>query len=70
MGWSPSSDLIDRLVWRYPYVKIMLSSPAVHSLRLIARQFPLLRATSIVEEHPRMRPAHADWSRWLEPTRH
>lgn len=65
-----ASDLIDRLVWKYPYVKIMLHSPAVQTLRLIARQFPLLRAPSVVEAHPRMRPRHSDWSRWLEPNRH
>ncbi|MGE5241861.1 MAG: nitrous oxide reductase family maturation protein NosD [Bacteroidota bacterium] len=65
-----ASDLIDRLVWRYPYVKIMLNSPAVQTLRLIARQFPLLRAPSVVDAHPRMRPWRTDWSRWLEPHRH
>jgi nitrous oxidase accessory protein len=65
-----ASDLIDRLVWKYPYVKIMLNSPAVQSLRLIAQQFPLLRAPSVVDTHPRMRPGHTDWSRWLESNRH
>lgn len=61
-----ASDLVDRLVWRYPSVKLMLNSPAVQTLRLIARQFPLLRAPSVIDNHPRMRPWHADWSRWLE----
>ncbi len=61
-----ASDLVDRLVWRYPAVKLMLNSPAVQTLRLIARQFPLLRAPSVVDNRPRMRPWHADWSRWLE----
>ena len=61
-----ASDLVDRLVWRYPAVKLMLNSPAVQTLRLIARQFPLLRAPSVVDNHPRMRPWHTDWSRWLE----
>lgn len=64
-----ASDLIDHLVWRYPYVKIMLNSPAVQTLRLIARQFPLLRAPSVVDARPRMRPWRTDWSRWLEPQR-
>ncbi|MEK7304097.1 MAG: NosD domain-containing protein, partial [Pseudomonadota bacterium] len=61
-----ASDLVDRLVWRYPSVKLMLNSPAVQTLRLIARQFPLLRAPSVIDNHPRMRPWHTDWSRWLE----
>jgi nitrous oxidase accessory protein len=61
-----ANDVVDRLVWKYPYVKIMLNSPAVQTLRLIARQFPLLRAPSIVDARPRMRPEHPDWSRWLD----
>lgn len=61
-----ASDLVDRLVWRYPSVKLMLNSPAVQTLRLIARQFPLLRAPSVIDNHPRMRPWHTDWRRWLE----
>jgi nitrous oxidase accessory protein len=65
-----ANDVVDRLVWKYPYVKIMLNSPAVQTLRLIARQFPLLRAPSIVDARPRMRPHHPDWSRWLDHSRH
>jgi len=61
-----ASDVVDRLVWKYPHVKLMLNSPAVQTLRLIARQFPLLRAPSVLDNHPRMRPWHADWSRWLD----
>lgn len=65
-----ASDLVDRLTWKYPAVKLLLSSPAVQTLRLVARQFPLLRATSIVDPHPRMRPYNPHWSLWLEKQRH
>jgi len=65
-----ASDLVDRLTWKYPAVKLLLSSPAVQTLRLVARQFPLLRATSIVDPHPRMRPFNPQWSLWLEKQRH
>jgi nitrous oxidase accessory protein len=65
-----ANDLVDRLVWRFPYVKIMLHSPAVHTLRMVVQQFPLLRAPSVVDDHPQMQPHHADWSKWLERTRH
>jgi nitrous oxidase accessory protein len=61
-----ASDLVDRLTWQYPAVKLLLNSPAVQTLRMIAKQFPLLRATSIVDRNPRMRPFHADWSTWLD----
>lgn len=61
-----ASDLVDRLTWKYPAVKLLLNSPAVQTLRMIARQFPLLRATSIVDRNPHMRPFHSDWSTWLD----
>lgn len=60
-----ASDLVDHLTWKYPAVKLLLNSPAVQTLRMVARQFPLLRATSIVDRNPRMQPYHANWSDWL-----
>ena len=60
-----ANDIVDRLTWRYPTMRLLMASPAVQSLRLIAQQFPLLRAPSVVDRSPRMMPAHADWSRWL-----
>lgn len=65
-----ASDLVDRLTWKYPAAKLLLNSPAVQTLRMVARQFPLLRATSIVDHRPRMRPFHSDWSTWLGKQRH
>lgn len=61
-----ANDLVDRLTWKFPLVKLLLNSPAVHSLRLIARQFPLLRSPSIVDAQPRMQPSNPDWSQWLD----
>jgi nitrous oxidase accessory protein len=60
-----ANDIVDRLVWRLPMVKLLLNSPAIHTLRLIAQQFPLLRAPSIVDARPRMQPAHSSWSHWI-----
>jgi nitrous oxidase accessory protein len=65
-----ANDVVDRLSWRYPYVKLLLNSPAVQTLRMVSRQFPILRAPSIVDAHPKMRPMRPDWSQWLEKTRH
>lgn len=61
-----ANDLVDHLTWKYPAAKLLLNSPAVQTLRLVARQFPLLRATSIVDHHPRMQPFNKHWSTWLE----
>jgi nitrous oxidase accessory protein len=56
-----ANDVVDRLVWRLPLVKLLMNSAAVQTLRLIAQQFPLLRAPSIVDAKPRMRPDAALW---------
>ena len=60
-----ANDMVDRLSWRHPMVKLLIASPAIQTLRLIAQQFPLLRAPSIVDKNPRMRPDHSDWRNWL-----
>ena len=61
-----ANDVVDRLNWQYPLLKLLMTSPSVQTLRFVARQFPVLRAPSIVDKHPRMRPAHQDWRRWSE----
>lgn len=65
-----ANDLVDRLTWKYPMARLLLNSPAVQTLRAVAQSFPILRATGIVDAHPRLEPYHTDWSRWLELTRH
>ena len=59
-----ANDLVDRLTWRHPAIKLLLASPAVQALRLVGQQFPVLRVPSVVDPHPRMRPHHQDWSQW------
>ncbi len=59
-----ANDVVDRLNWQYPLVKLLLSSPAIQTLRFVARQFPVLRAPSVVDKHARMRPWNQDWSKW------
>ena len=59
-----ANDLVDRLSWRHPMMKLLLASPAVQTLRLVGQQFPLLRAPSIVDPNPQMQPHNPDWSPW------
>jgi nitrous oxidase accessory protein len=61
-----ANDVVDRLVWRLPLAKLLLASPAVQTLRLIAQQFPLLRAPSIVDAKPRMQPDRSLWLSWSQ----
>ncbi|CAJ4052517.1 nitrous oxide reductase family maturation protein NosD [Burkholderia pseudomallei] len=60
-----ANDLVDRLTWRVPSVKVLMNSPAVQALRVVARQFPLLAVPSVVDDAPRMRAAHAGWPQWV-----
>jgi nitrous oxidase accessory protein len=61
-----ANDLVDRLNWQYPLMKLLSASPALKTLRFVARQFPLLRAPSVVDKHPRTHPAFQDWKKWHE----
>lgn len=65
-----ANDVVDRLTWRYPVAKLLMHSPAVQTLRMIARQFPVLRVPSVVEAHPAMQPHHANWREWIHAERH
>jgi nitrous oxidase accessory protein len=60
-----ANDLVDRLTWRHPMMKLLLASPALQTLRLVSHQFPLMRAPSIVDPNPRMRPENENWRDWL-----
>lgn len=60
-----ANDVVDRLSWRHPMMKLLLASPAVQTLRMVGQQFPLLRAPSIVDPNPRMEPDKKDWRNWL-----
>ena len=61
-----ANDLVDRLTWRYPGIKLLLASPAVQVLRLVSQQFPLLRVPSVVDPKPRMQPNNKQWSQWRD----
>jgi len=60
-----ANDIVDRLMWRVPMVKLLLNSPAIQTLRMIAQQFPVLRAPSVVDNRPLMRPQHPSWRQWI-----
>jgi nitrous oxidase accessory protein len=60
-----ANDMVDRLSWRHPMMKLLLASPAVQTLRMVGQQFPLLRAPSIIDPNPRMQPDNKNWRNWL-----
>ena len=59
-----ANDVVDRLSWQHPMMKLLLASPAVQALRLVGQQFPVLRVPSVVESRPRMQPNQAQWPQW------
>lgn len=61
-----ANDLVDRLTWRHPLMQLLLGSPAIQTLKLVGRQFPVLRAPSVVDPAPRMQPRHTAWREWRE----
>lgn len=61
-----ANDVVDRLTWRHPAVKLLFASPAVQALRVVSRQFPVMRVPGVVDAAPRMAPDHPQWSHWRE----
>jgi nitrous oxidase accessory protein len=59
-----ANDVVDRLTYQHPMVRLLLASPAVQALRLVSRQFPLLRVPSVVEARPRMHAGGTLGPRW------
>jgi nitrous oxidase accessory protein len=66
-----ANDIVDRLSWQHPSLKLLMASPAVQALRLVGRQFPVLRVPSVVDARPRMQPDLTAWRAWRDhPLRH
>jgi nitrous oxidase accessory protein len=63
-----ANDMVDRLLWRHPAIKLLMASPAVQALRVVGRQFPVLRVPTVVDAQPRMRPNDPRWNEWRERT--
>lgn len=59
-----ANDIVDRLTWQYPGMKLLLASPALQALRLLGQQFPVLRVPGIVDPRPHMQANHKEWSTW------
>lgn len=50
------NDLIDQLVWTHPLAKLLLSSPAVLTVRFAQSRFPALLPGGVVDSSPLMVP--------------
>jgi nitrous oxidase accessory protein len=50
------NDGIDKLVWQYPEMKIIMNSPAILILRWVQKQFPVLKPSGMKDSYPLMKP--------------
>ncbi|MFB6259945.1 MAG: NosD domain-containing protein, partial [Thiohalorhabdaceae bacterium] len=53
------NDMVDKLVWKLPLVRVLMKSPAVQTLRWVQRQFPVLRDPGVTDSFPLMSPKGA-----------
>ena len=49
------NDNVDRLLWMYPQVRLLMNSPAIQVLRWVQRAFPVIRMQGVQDSHPLMR---------------
>ncbi|MEI6894213.1 MAG: nitrous oxide reductase family maturation protein NosD [Colwellia sp.] len=52
------NDGIDKLVWQYPEMKMIMDSPAILILRWVQRQFPVLKPPGVKDSFPLMNIPH------------
>lgn len=51
------NDNVDRLLWTYPQVRLLMHSPVIEVLRWVQRAFPVVRYPGVQDSFPLMRPA-------------
>lgn len=54
------NDLVDQMIWRHPFAKSLLTSPAVKMLRWAQGQFPALYPGGVIDRSPLMQPNHPE----------
>lgn len=52
------NDGIDKLLWQYPEMKMLMDSPAVLVLRWVQRQFPVLKPPGVKDSFPIMKASN------------
>jgi nitrous oxidase accessory protein len=55
VAYEPN-DNVDRLLWLYPQVRLLMNSPSIEVLRWVQRAFPVVKSPGVQDSHPLMRP--------------
>ena len=53
MPYEPN-DNVDRLLWMYPQVRLLMNSPAIQVLRWVQRAFPVIKMQGVQDSYPLM----------------
>jgi nitrous oxidase accessory protein len=61
-----SNTVVDHLFWRYPLSKLLFASPALHILKVLEKQFPIMEVPKVMDKHPSMQPYHANWKELMD----
>ena len=48
------NDNVDRLLWTYPQVRLLMNSPGIELLRWVQRVFPVIKSPGVQDSHPLM----------------
>ena len=48
------NDNVDRLIWMYPQVRLLMNSPSIELLRWVQRAFPVIKSPGVQDSHPLM----------------
>jgi nitrous oxidase accessory protein len=54
VAYEPN-DNVDRLLWLYPQVRLLMNSPSIEVLRWVQRAFPVIKSPGVQDSHPLMR---------------
>ncbi|WP_415755904.1 nitrous oxide reductase family maturation protein NosD [Pseudomonas leptonychotis] len=53
IAYEPN-DNVDRLLWLYPQVRLLMNSPSIELLRWVQRAFPVIKSPGVQDSHPLM----------------
>lgn len=68
VAYEPN-DNVDRLLWLYPQVRLLMNSPSIEVLRWVQRAFPVVKFPGVQDSHPLMKPpSELLMSKTQEPT--
>lgn len=55
IAYEPN-DNVDRLLWLYPQVRLLMNSPGIELLRWVQRAFAVMKSPGVQDSHPLMNP--------------